>query len=978
MCKSSSKPSHLRVVGARQHNLKNITVSFPRHALSVVTGLSGSGKSSLAFDTIYAEGERKYVESLSTYARQFLQQMPKPEVDRIDNLSPTIAIEQRGGVASPRSTVATTTEIYDFLRVLFAQVGSPHCHICAQPITQESVSQMVDIVLDQPEGAKLLIIAPLPDEPPDTLLARLARQGFVRIRINGEVLPIEEAESSIDQHNAPRIEAVVDRLVVKSHIGSRLADSLEIALKLGRGRVIATIATDGTTYVDHPFSLHYACPAHPDVSLPELSPRVFSFNSPHGACPDCNGLGTVLEFDPELIVPDRDLSLEGGAITPWQQSAKRSENQYTKFIDAFCKQHGISPRAPFRNIPEDVTHLLLHGHSEDCQSGDTNIHAVIPELHRRWKNTESETVKQRLHQYQSEAPCHSCNGGRLCKNVLAVTIGGSNISDLCNMSIANARTFFETLSFAGEQAVIAEQPVREIRNRLTFLDDVGVGYLSLSRNSATLSGGETQRIQLATQIGSGLVGMCYVLDEPTIGLHQRDSRKLVTTLRKMADAENTLIVVEHDEDVIAAADYVVDVGPGAGVAGGEVVFEGSLKGLLACDESTTGQYLSGHLTIPVPTERRRVRNTGMIEIRDATEHNLKNITARFPTGCFVCVTGVSGSGKSTLVTNILHRTLHRRLFGTGPKPGAHRQIVGANRVDKVIQIDQSPIGRSPRSNPATYVGVFDLIRKLYASTREAKLRGYGPGRFSFNVKGGRCEQCQGQGTKRIEMHFLPDVFVECTTCHGSRYNRETLEVRYRGKSIADVLELRVDESVLFFKNFPKIKQQIRALIDVGLGYVRLGQSSTTLSGGEAQRVKLASELGKSATGHTLYMLDEPTTGLHFADIHRLLNVLNTLVALGNTVVVIEHNLDVIKVADWVIDMGPEGGEAGGQIVAEGRPEDIVKNRRSYTGKYLKGRLAGLPPLDIREAKTTRSTTAKTTSPRKGKAKPSHRRSAKKT
>lgn len=976
--KSSSQTSQLRVVGARQHNLKNITVSFPRHALSIVTGLSGSGKSSLAFDTIYAEGERKYVESLSTYARQFLEQMPKPEVDHIDNLSPTVAIEQRGGVGSPRSTVATTTEIYDFLRILFAQVGTPHCHICNQPITQESVSQMVDAILNQPEGAKLLIIAPLPDEEPGTLLARLAKQGFVRVRIDGEVHLIEDAESTINRRKSHCIEAVIDRLVIKEHIGSRLADSLEIALKVGRGRVIAAIATDGQDYTDYPFSLHYACSTHPHVTLPELTPRVFSFNSPYGACPDCNGLGTVLEFDQELIVPDRDLSLEAGAIIPWQQSGKRTANQYTKFIDAFCKQHKISPKAPFRNIPEDVANLLLYGNNEGEQADTSTITAVIPELYRRWKNTESETVKQRLHQFQSEAPCRSCNGARLRKDVLAVTIGRRNIADLCDMSIADARTFFEKLTFKGEQAIIAEQPLREIRNRLIFLDDVGVGYLSLSRSSATLSGGEAQRIQLATQIGSGLVGMCYVLDEPTIGLHQRDSRKLVTTLRQLADAENTVIVVEHDEDVIAAADHIVDIGPGAGAAGGELIYEGPLKKLLTCDKSLTGQYLSGHLNIPVPTERRPIRGTNMIEIRGATEHNLKNITARFPTGCLVCVTGVSGSGKSTLVTNILHRTLHRRLHGTGPKPGAHKQIVGANRVDKVIQIDQSPIGRSPRSNPATYVGVFDLIRKLYATTREAKLRGYGPGRFSFNVKGGRCEQCQGQGTKRIEMHFLPDVFVECTTCQGKRYNRETLEVRYRGKSIADVLDLRVDEAILFFKSFPKIKQQIRALVDVGLGYVKLGQSSTTLSGGEAQRVKLAAELGKSATGHTLYLLDEPTTGLHFADIHRLLNVLNTLVALGNTIVVIEHNLDVIKLADWVIDMGPEGGDGGGEIVVEGRPEDIVKNKKSYTGKYLKGRLEGLPPLDLKAAKSTTLATAKATKSAKSKAKRPRRPSAKRS
>ncbi len=976
MASSSSNPASLRVLGARQHNLKNVDVTFPRHALSVVTGLSGSGKSSLAFDTIYAEGERKYVESLSTYARQFLEQMPKPDVDRIENLSPTIAIEQHGSVASPRSTVATTTEIYDFLRILFSQVGTPHCHICRQPIRRHSVSQMVDAILEQPEGAKLLIVAPTPPEDPASLLARLGKQGFVRVRLDGDVRLIEDAEALLDESTNPSIQAVIDRLIIKEHIGSRLADSLEIALKVGRGRVIAAISDNGAPYVDHPFSLHHACPAHPEISLPELTPRVFSFNSPYGACPDCNGLGTVLEFDPDLIIPDRDLSLEAGAIAPWQQSGKRSANQYTRFIDTFCKKHKISAKAPFRNIPDEQVNLLLHGDRDNDDNNKTDITAVIPELHRRWKNTESEAVKQRLHQFQSEAPCHSCHGARLRKDILAVTIADRNVADICDLCITDARVFFDELSFSGEQAIIAEQPLREIRARLAFLDDVGVGYLSLSRNSATLSGGEAQRIQLATQIGSGLVGMCYVLDEPTIGLHQRDSRKLVTTLRRLADSENTVIVVEHDEDVIVAADHVVDIGPGAGAAGGEVIFEGSLKALMACEESSTGQYLSGHLSIPVPTERRPVRGTNMIEIRDATEHNLKSITARFPTGCFVCVTGVSGSGKSTLVMDVLHRTLHRRIYGTGPKPGAHRQIVGANRVDKIIQIDQSPIGRSPRSNPSTYVGVFDLIRKLYADTREAKIRGFGPGRFSFNVKGGRCEECQGQGTKRIEMHFLPDVFVECTTCHGSRYNRETLEVRYRGKSIADVLEMRVDEAIQFFKNFPKVKQQLRALVDVGLGYVKLGQSSTTLSGGEAQRVKLAAELGKSATGDTLYILDEPTTGLHFADIHRLLNVLNTLVALGNTIVVIEHNLDVIKVADWVIDLGPEGGEGGGEIIAEGRPEDIIKNERSYTGRYLKDRLEGVPPLVLEKSTKKRRSKAKSSEPAKRKAKPSRRRSSK--
>ncbi len=940
--------NEIRIVGARQHNLKNVSVRIPHDAMTVVTGLSGSGKSSLAFNTLYAEGERKFVESLSAYARQFLEQMPKPDVDRIAGLRPTIAIEQHSGSSNPRSTVATTTEIYDYLRVLFAQIGTPHCFVCRKPIVRSSIAQMVDAVVDQPEGTRVVLAAPVWTDGGDDRLDRLdlaVRNGFVRVRVNGTVYAVEEAaEMSISPKD--RIDIVVDRLVVRNQIGARLADSLEIALKLGGGRAIAAMGPDVNSLEDHAFSEDFCCAEHPDATLPELSPRMFSFNSPLGACPDCNGLGARLEFDADLVIADRDLSLKAGAVTSWPTSAKRTANgKNGAGAEQFCKHFGIEQDVPFRNISEDVQRIILHGtRPADVKTFGHQFEGVIPSLKSRWAATDSESVKQRLMRFMSEAPCLACGGARLRRELLAVTMDGRSIAEICALDIAEARSFFNHVKFKGEASIIAKQPVHEIRNRLRFLEDVGLSYLTLDRASATLSGGEAQRIRLATQIGSGLVGVCYVLDEPTIGLHQRDGLRLVGTLKKLAQEGNTVVVVEHDEDMIAAADQVIDMGPGAGAHGGEVIAEGTLDDILRSPKSITGQYLTGKLEIPVPEKRRRTVATNRVEIRGAKENNLKNITVSFPLGCFVCVTGVSGSGKSTLVTQILQRVLHRRIYGTGRRPGAYDQIVGASRIDKIIEIDQSPIGRSPRSNPATYVGAFDLVRKLYAKTRDAKIRGYGPGRFSFNIKGGRCEDCQGQGTKRIEMHFLPDVFVECGSCRGSRYNRETLEVRYRGKTIANVLELRIDEASIFFQNFKKTKQLLRALIDVGLGYMKLGQSATTLSGGEAQRVKLAAELGKSASDHTLYILDEPTTGLHFADIQKLLRVLDRLVSMGHTVLVVEHNLDVIKMSDWIIDLGPEGGDEGGEIVAQGTPEDIVKVRKSHTGRHLKPRLEGKPPL----------------------------------
>ena len=931
------------VVGAKQHNLRNVGLRVPRDRLVVITGLSGSGKSSLAFDTIYAEGQRKYVESLSAYARQFLGQLAKPDVEHIEGLPPTVAIEQRGGGANPRSTVATTTEIYDYLRLLFARVGTPHCWICGRGITSQTVTQMVDALFTLPEGTRFMVMAPVVRGQKGQhaeLLRHIQREGYVRVRVDGEIHELREVPE-LAKNRKHTIDVVVDRLVLRDSVRIRLSDSIETALNLAGGLVvICHEQPDGGDtgdkkdgrWTDWLFSATYACPEHPQANLEELAPRMFSFNSPYGACTSCDGLGTILEFDPDLIVPDRGLPLSQGAIDAWRHGGKRMNIFYNRAIRRFCRKYGVSSNTPFEELPKDIREKLVHGDPDGGWEG------VIPNLTRRWRKTDSEYVKARLHSFMSEQACHDCKGGRLRPASLAVTIADRNINDVTRMDIASAVAFFDELELNAEQAQIAEMILREIRHRLRFLADVGLDYVTLDRASATLSGGEAQRIRLATQVGSGLVGVCYVLDEPTIGLHQRDNERLVRTLERLRDMGNTVLVVEHDEAVIRAADRVVDIGPGAGRHGGRIVAEGTLEEICACDESVTGKYLAGRMRIEVPERRREMSHKRAAELRGCCEHNLKKIDVRFPTGGIICVTGVSGSGKSTLVSLTLLPALRRRISGSRDKPGAFDKILGVQYLDKVIEIDQSPIGRTPRSNPATYTGVFDHIRQLFAQTREAKIRGYKPGRFSFNVKGGRCEACQGQGTKRIEMHFLPDVFVTCQECKGTRYNRETLEVRYKGKSIADVLDMRVEEALGFFENFPKVRGLIKALNDVGLGYVELGQSSTTLSGGEAQRVKLASELGKPSTGHTLYVLDEPTTGLHFADIHNLLNVLNRLADMGNTIIVIEHNPDVIKCADWIIDLGPEGGEGGGRVIAEGTPEQVARKRKSHTARFLRAAL----------------------------------------
>jgi len=931
---------YIVVLGAKEHNLQNINVRIPRGKLVVITGLSGSGKSSLAFDTLYAEGQRKYVESLSAYARQFLEQLQKPDVEHIEGLPPTIAIEQRAGGANPRSTVATTTEIYDYLRLLFARVGKPHCWVCGRAITSQTVSQMVDAIFQLPEGTRFMVLAPVVRGQKGQhveLLRHVQREGFVRVRIDGAMYDLRDVPP-LEKNRVHTIEVVVDRLILKPSVKIRLSDSIETALSLSEGLVVIShekpAGKADPEWTDTVYSATFACPEHPEASLEELSPRMFSFNSPYGACGDCDGLGTILEFDPELIVPDPSKSLSEGAIDAWRHGGKRMNILYNRLIRRFCRTFGVDPLAPYSKIPPRQRKVLMYGKS----AGRKTFEGVIPNLERRWNHTESEFVKRRLHAYLSEQSCRTCGGARLRASSLAVRIGDRNINDVTKMSISEAREYFEGLDLDVERSQIAEQILREIHHRLSFMENVGLGYITLDRTSATLSGGEAQRIRLATQVGSGLVGVCYVLDEPTIGLHQRDNQRLIATLRHLRDMDNTVIVVEHDEETIYAADHVIDMGPGAGRHGGRIVAEGPVEVVSATPESITGKYLSGVLKIETPPERRKMSMRRVIQLRGCRENNLKDLDVRIPLGGFVCVTGVSGSGKSTLVNQTLLRALRRRLYASRDKPGDFDKILGTGQVDKVIEIDQSPIGRTPRSNPATYTGVFDLIRQLFAKTREAKIRGYKPGRFSFNVKGGRCEACQGQGTKRIEMHFLPDVYVTCAECKGTRYNRETLEIRYRGKSIADVLRMRVEEALSFFENFPKIRQLLKALNDVGLGYVELGQSSTTLSGGEAQRVKLATELGKTATGHSFYVLDEPTTGLHFADIHSLLNVLNRLADMGNTIVVIEHNMDVIKCADWIVDLGPEGGDAGGEVIAEGTPEDIAACDHSYTGQFLRRHL----------------------------------------
>ena len=944
--------SCIKVVGARQHNLKNITVSVPRGTLTVITGPSGSGKSSLAFDTIYAEGRRRYVESLSLHARQFLEQSQRPDVDRIEGLSPTIAIEQRAGSVSPRSTVATSTDIHDFMRVLFARVGEPRCWKCDRPIVRQSTSQIVDAVLSGPQGQRILVLSPLVSQQRGRhkiLLERIVREGFVRARINSEVILLENLEP-LAPNRKHSIDVVVDRLTIKPEIATRLADSVELATRLSGGRVVITAEVSPGCWSDEAYSAALACPTHADVRVDDLSPQLFSFNSPHGACECCHGLGTTLEFDPDLIVPDPNLSLNEGAITAWRHQGQRMNVLYTSMVRTFCEHFDVLPDAAFRNISADAARILMRGTTDaDEQRYGTAFEGVIPNLKRRWQTTESESLKQRLHGYLEESPCEGCRGARLKPQALCVQLGGRNIAEVTALTLSDAAKFFDDLAPTGEAAAVAAPLLREIRQRLGFLCDVGVEYLSLDRSTTTLSGGEFQRIRLATQIGSSLSGVCYVLDEPTIGLHPRDTQRLTGILQRLAAMDNTVIVVEHDAEVIAGASYMIDIGPGAGAGGGHVVAQGPRDEVLACSDSITASYLTGRTRIAVPQQRRTVdwkHSQEVVELRGVTAHNLKNINVRFPIGRLVCVTGVSGSGKSTLVNHVLLRALWRRIHRSGARPGPFERIVGSANVDNVIEIDQAPIGRTPRSNPATYVGLFGLIRQLYARTREAKIRGYGPARFSFNVKGGRCELCEGQGIKRIAMHFLPDVFVPCGECGGARYNRETLEVRYRGKNIADVLDLPIEEAVEFFDNFANIGNRLRALKDVGLGYMTLGQSSNTLSGGEAQRVRLAAQLHRSPEGHTLYILDEPTTGLHPADVRNLLTLLNRIVDRGQTVVVIEHNLDVIKTADWIIDLGPGGGDAGGEIVVEGTPEQVAQCPSSHTGRFLKDELADVCRLRL--------------------------------
>jgi excinuclease ABC subunit A len=931
----------LVIHGAREHNLKNVTLELPRDRLIVFTGLSGSGKSSLAFDTIYAEGQRRYVESLSAYARQFLGQMEKPDVDFIEGLSPAISIDQKSTSKNPRSTVGTITEIYDYLRVLYARIGHPHCPRCGRPIGRQTPEQIVDQVLQLPEGTRFQVLAPVVRGRKgeyERLLGDLARKGFVRARIDGEVRDLSEP-IRLDRYHKHTIEVVVDRLVAKPGIRRRVADSIEQALQLAEGVAAIAVRTDGSEEVQT-FSQNLAC-TYDGISFDELQPRNFSFNSPYGACQTCDGLGTRLEVDPELVVPDPDLSIAEGAIAPWAGS--RLE-YWDRVLEAVGEAHGFDLRTPWRKLPKRAREVVLYGSDEEIfvryrnrygriRSYWTTYEGVIPNVERRHAETDSDTQRERLEQYMREVPCRACGGARLRPESLAVTVGGLNIAQLTALSIRECLRFVETVDLSDRERMIAERLLKEIRARLGFLVDVGLDYLTLDRASATLAGGEAQRIRLATQIGSGLVGVLYILDEPSIGLHQRDNRRLIDTLLRLRDLGNTLIVVEHDEATIHAADHIVDIGPGAGAHGGEIVYSGPLPGLLQEPRSLTGAFLAGRRAIPVPA-RRRAPGGAWLRVEGARQHNLKDVTVDIPLGLFVCVTGVSGSGKSTLIQEVLLRALMQKIYRSRTLPGKHRRLVGWERIDKVIDIDQSPIGRTPRSNPATYTGVFDHIRRLFAQVPEARVRGYLPGRFSFNVRGGRCEHCAGDGQIKIEMHFLPDVYVTCEVCKGRRYNRETLEVRYKHRSIADVLEMSVDEALDFFRNIPVIARHLQTLSDVGLGYIELGQPAPTLSGGEAQRIKLAAELQKRATGNTFYVLDEPTTGLHFEDVRKLLAVLQRLVDAGNTVLVIEHNLDVIKAADWIIDLGPEGGDAGGEVVVAGPPEEVAADPRSHTGRFL--------------------------------------------
>ena len=933
------------IKGAKEHNLKNINLEIPRDKLVVITGLSGSGKSSLAFDTLYAEGQRRYVESLSSYARQFLGLMEKPDVESIEGLSPAISIDQKTTSKNPRSTVGTVTEIYDYIRLLYARIGVPYCPNCGKKIEKQSIDQIVDNIMKLKEGTRIQILAPVVRSRKGEytkLFEDLQKDGFARVRVDGEIYELTEMEDvKLDKKKKHEIEIVVDRLVIKPEITARLTESIEVALKHADNLVLIDIVGDKTVL----YSCNYACPDC-GFSFPELSPRMFSFNNPYGACPKCSGIGYLMKMDEDLIIPDKNKTLYDGVKAFGSSTMKKGDTMAKMYFESIGKHYGVEIKnKKIKDLPKDFIDKILYGTGDEEIDFEYSSYAgtrkftapfegVIPTLERRHNETKSQGMRDFYEMYMSNMHCDECNGARLKKEILCIKVGGKNINELTDMSIRNIQEFLRNLELTDSQKIIAEMILKEVDSRLQFLIDVGLEYLTLSRSAGTLSGGEAQRIRLATQIGSGLTGVLYILDEPSIGLHQRDNDKLIATLKKLRDLGNTLIVVEHDEDTMYAADQIIDIGPGAGVHGGNVMAQGTAEEIKQVKGSITGDYLSGRKQIHVPSKRRK-GNKKCIEVVGATENNLKNISVKFPLGVFTCVTGVSGSGKSTLVNEVLYKNIAQQLNVASEKPGKCKQIKGLDNIDKIINIDQSPIGRTPRSNPATYTGAFDLIRDIFAGTNEAKMRGYEKGRFSFNVSGGRCESCNGDGVHKIEMHFLPDVYVPCEVCKGKRYNRETLEVKYKGKNIADVLDMTVEEALEFFENIPKIKNKIQTLYDVGLGYIKLGQPSTTLSGGEAQRVKLATELSKRATGKTLYILDEPTTGLHIADVHRLVDILQRLVDTGNTIIVIEHNLDLIKTADHIIDLGPEGGDAGGEVIAVGTPEQICKNEKSYTGKFMK-------------------------------------------
>ena len=931
------------IKGAKEHNLKDINIEIPRDKLVVITGLSGSGKSSLAFDTLYAEGQRRYVESLSSYARQFLGLMEKPDVESIEGLSPAISIDQKTTSRNPRSTVGTVTEIYDYIRLLYARIGVPYCPNCGKKIEKQTIDQIIDSVMSLEEGTRIQVLAPVVRGKKGEytkLLQDFQKEGFVRVRVDGEVYELTD-DIEIDRKKKHNIELVVDRLVVKEEIRTRLTESVETALKYANNLVVIDIPGDKEIL----YSQNYACPDC-NISIEELTPRMFSFNNPFGACPTCTGIGYLMKMDEDLIVPDKNKTLYDGIKAFGASTMKKGDTMAKMYFESIAKHYGVEIKdVPIKKLPRWFLEKILYGTGDEAidfeytsyagtRKFTTPFEGVLPTLDRRYNETKSQGMRDFYEMYMSESACQTCHGARLKKESLSVKVGDKNINELTDMSIDKIKDFLNTLQLNNKDKMIADQILKELNKRLQFLLDVGLEYLTLSRSAGSLSGGEAQRIRLATQIGSGLTGVLYILDEPSIGLHQRDNEKLLATLRKLRDLGNTVLVVEHDEDTMYAADQIIDIGPGAGVHGGKVIAQGTAEEIKLVPESITGQYLSGKKQILVPKKRRK-SNGKAIEVKGATEHNLKNINVKFPLGQFICVTGVSGSGKSTLVNEILYRTVAKEIYGSNEKPGKCKEIKGLENVDKIINIDQSPIGRTPRSNPATYTGVFDVIRDIFAATQEAKMRGYDKGRFSFNVAGGRCEACSGDGVLKIEMHFLPDIYVPCEVCKGKRYNRETLEVKYKGKTISDVLDMTVEEALKFFENIPKIKSKIQTLYDVGLGYIKLGQPSTTLSGGEAQRVKLATELSKKATGKTLYILDEPTTGLHIADVHKLIDILQRLVDTGNSIIVIEHNLDLIKTADYIIDLGPEGGEKGGQIIAVGTPEQITRNDQSYTGKFLK-------------------------------------------